>query len=128
MRGVGVRKPKVCILCSATYSPSGGKQKACSTCAIPYWRMKHSEQARNRARKRKLEAIEYLGGKCSDCLKEHHPAVYEFHHLDPATKESDGAVFLQRTRETMFKELTKCVLLCANCHRLRHHTWNDNGV
>lgn len=76
---------------------------------------------REAKRSRKLEAIVYLGGKCSSCGGVFHPAVYEFHHLDPSTKERDPSKLLNRSREVLYKELDKCVLLCANCHRLEHH-------
>lgn len=94
----------------------------------PERRKKHADQARNRGRLRKLEAVQYLGGVCKDCQQEYHPAVYEFHHLEPLEKDMNGSQFLQRKREDMFKELDKCVLLCANCHRMRHHNWEDSGV
>lgn len=28
---------------------------------------------------------------------------------------------LRYTWETLVKEVDKCILLCANCHRLHHH-------
>jgi len=32
--------------------------------------------------KRKIEAIEYKGGKCEDCGKSNlHPVEYDFHHI-----------------------------------------------
>lgn len=123
MRGVGTRKPKVCVVCSLVYTPSGGKQKACPDCSVVYWRSKHAEQAKARQRQRKLMAIEYLGGKCSKCFNEYHPSIYEFHHRNPKEKESDPAQASQLTWEKFKLELDKCDLLCANCHRLTHHNW-----
>jgi len=45
----------------------------------------------------------------------------EFHHLDSTTKNfgisEDG---IARSWEKTERELQKCVLLCANCHRRRH--------
>lgn len=71
----------------------------------------------------KLDAIEYLGSKCQDCGQDdYHPSVYEFHHLDPSTKTaSPSNIIRSSNREALFKELDKCVLLCANCHRIRHY-------
>jgi hypothetical protein len=43
--------------------------------------------------------------RCADCGQSH-PATLDFHHLDPAKEE-----------------IAKCVVLCANCHRIRH--WNE---
>jgi len=96
-------------------------------CAIKAkeWRAKNKEyviqKQREDKRKRKLEAISYLGGKCFICGGEFHPAVYEFHHLDPTTKDRDPSKMLQLSWKRLSAELDKCKLLCANCHRLEHH-------
>ena len=82
------------------------------------------EKQREDKRLKKLQAIQYLGGRCSKCLQEFHPAVYEFHHLDPATKDRDPSKMLSLTWRKVAAELDKCILLCANCHRLTHHEGN----
>ena len=79
------------------------------------------QKQREDKRKRKLWAIEYLGGKCSSCGETFHPAVYEFHHTDPSTKDRDPSKMLQLSLTRLTEELDKCVLLCANCHRIEHH-------
>jgi hypothetical protein len=79
------------------------------------------DKQREAKRKRKLEAIQYLGGKCISCKEEFHPAVYEFHHRDPKTKDRDPSKMLSLSWERVVKELDNCDLLCANCHRLEHH-------
>jgi len=79
---------------------------------------------RDNSRKTKAEAIAYKGGKCNDCLQVVHQAAFEFHHEDPSTKANkEPAHFLLDTAGLTDKakqELDKCVLLCANCHRVRH--------
>jgi len=74
-------------------------------------------------RRNKALAIEYKGGKCNDCLQVVHQSAFEFHHLDPLTKEKDPTHFLNDQTDLNAKakeELDKCILLCANCHRIRH--------
>lgn len=89
------------------------------------WRLNNLEyikqKQREDKRKRKEQAIQYLGNKCSRCNNQYHPAVYEFHHLDPETKDRDPSKMLQLKWSRVVAELDKCVLLCANCHRLTHH-------
>jgi hypothetical protein len=75
-------------------------------------------------RKNKLKAIEYLGGHCTDCKNEFPPYVYEFHHLDPTTKKYTITRIMGRKWENIVPELNKCVLLCANCHRIRENKEN----
>lgn len=74
----------------------------------------------------KLKAIEIGGGKCSRCNFDN-PAALQFHHRDPKIKS-----FNVNTQEISLKrwsiveeEITKCDLLCANCHAIEHCTWKD---
>lgn len=83
--------------------------------------LNYNEESKQRHAASKVKAVEYMGGKCLDCSGVFHPTVYDFHHLDPTEKEISPANALQRKWENAVKELDKCVLLCANCHRLRHY-------
>ena len=79
--------------------------------------------------KRKLEAIAYKGSQCQDCglaLAQSHYAVFEFHHLDPTQKDADWSKLRLGSNGKIQAELDKCVLLCANCHRIRHVAVSDN--
>lgn len=80
---------------------------------------------RNKRRERWLEAIDLLGGKCSKCLQVFDPVCYDFHHPDPTNKELTIGENMLLGKERLFKEIKKCVLLCANCHRLTHKELKD---
>lgn len=82
---------------------------------------KRNKNALEKRRSNKKKAVEYLGGKCIDCNKEWPLAVYDFHHLDPSQKDIPASWLMNWNWGVQQKELDKCVLLCANCHRLRHH-------
>jgi len=69
----------------------------------------------------KKEAVEYKGGKCVDCNIIYPYPVYDFHHTDPSEKDVDWGKLRMKSRAKRQQELDKCVLLCSNCHRLRHH-------
>lgn len=73
-----------------------------------------------RWRQRKIKAVEYKGGECLDCNNKYPMAVYEFHHLDPNEKEFAWNKMRLVSDDKLYNELDKCVLLCANCHRIRH--------
>ncbi|MEE8597958.1 MAG: hypothetical protein V3S69_00270 [Dehalococcoidales bacterium] len=44
--------------------------------------------------------------------------VYDFHHV--GKKDMNPSQALSLSWERAKEELKKCVLLCSNCHRLRH--------
>lgn len=54
---------------------------------------------------------------CGDCGGRFPPIAMDFHHTN-----GDGARFNFRTakKARVLEEVKKCVLLCANCHRIRH--------
>lgn len=83
----------------------------------------HTERNAYRAelrRKRKTEAIQLKGGKCNDCGQVFPPCCFDFHHLDPLQDNISPSKILHYRWERVMKELEGCILLCANCHRLRH--------
>lgn len=85
------------------------------------------DKQRETKRQRKEWAIQYLGGLCKDCKQTFHPAIYEFHHRIPEEKDRDPSKMLQLSIKRLQKELDKCDLLCANCHRLTHHKDSYNA-
>jgi hypothetical protein len=82
--------------------------------------------ARNRyrtqqRRDKKSAWVQKFGGKCADCSGVYPDPVFEFHHIDPSTKaHHDNAKIFMFSDVRIEEELKKCVMLCANCHRLRH--------
>lgn len=59
---------------------------------------------------------------CATCA-EKHPAALDFHHVDPEEKEISPSRLASKGwgRARIKKELDKCIVLCANCHRKLHH-------
>lgn len=80
-----------------------------------------SRKITDRYRRHKLKAMLSLGGVCSVCNVEHPPANMHFHHVDPKTKVADVSDMLHRAWAVIEQELSKCVLLCAECHMKEHH-------
>lgn len=78
------------------------------------------QDTKRRRRERKVQAIKYKGDKCIDCGGQFHPNIYDFHHLDPTIKDLKINEGMAASWEKLKIELDKCVLLCSNCHRLRH--------
>ena len=59
----------------------------------------------------------------TDCIKcgEDRPWVIQFHHIDYRNKEFDVGQYATRCRAAVWKEASKCVCLCSNCHDEYHH-------
>lgn len=74
--------------------------------------------AGERRRALKERAIAFLGGKCQVCGYNRCASAFDFHHLDPMTKDFNisGKMSWRRIQT----ELKKTVLLCATCHREVH--------
>ena len=83
------------------------------------YRQAHNLRHFERRRENKQFLVQALGGKCKQCGYDKSIAALDFHHIDPSTKESENK-FSDMSREKALKEIKKCVLLCANCHREIH--------
>ena len=74
---------------------------------------------------KKIKAIEYKGSICNDCGKtypELEYPVWDFHHKNPHDKEFHWSIMKNFSWDRIQNELDKCLLLCANCHRMRHYS------
>lgn len=58
---------------------------------------------------------------CAMCAGRFHPAAMDFHHRDPASKDPDfnGHASTWSVKR-LLKEIEKCDVVCANCHRTFH--------
>jgi len=79
---------------------------------------KHRKDKRNM---KKTALISYKGGKCERCgLVDDCVDIYDFHHLDPKEKDFSISCYSGKSLENLKKEVDKCILVCANCHRKIH--------
>lgn len=89
-----------------------------------YQRNKEAYKARVKKKKEELRKwlFEYKRTlKCDKC-DETHLACLEFHHRNPEEKDLSisQAVSNLRSVEKIKEEISKCDVLCANCHRKVH--------
>lgn len=101
-----------CKPCYSKYSSQRNKKD----------RVKNNQNAKRRRNIKKEFWIKKFGNKCNDCQQTFSSCVYDFHHLDPTVKEFDPGRVLYSNKPLADIELEKCILLCANCHRLRHQS------
>lgn len=101
-----------CKPCYSKYSSQRNKKD----------RLKNNQNAKVRRLHKKEFWIKKFGNKCFDCQQTFLSCVYDFHHLDPTVKEFDPGRILYANTPLAKIELEKCILLCSNCHRIRHHS------
>jgi hypothetical protein len=66
-------------------------------------------------------AVELKGGKCQICGYNKYIGALSFHHLDEKNKSFDLSTRgLTRSWSKIRKEISKCILVCENCHREIH--------
>lgn len=90
----------------------GGFRFKCSKCA--------SEATARVVKEKQDRAYERYGHSCKNCGYSKCRTALEFHHIDPKEKEITPSKVFSRKWESIIKELDKCILLCANCHREVH--------
>ena len=66
--------------------------------------------------------------KCSKCGYDFNLAALEFHHKNRNKKEININLCKTHSLVKLKIELKKCILLCANCHRDRHHRSSRKSV
>lgn len=80
-----------------------------------------------RTKKNRNIITEFKSQGCSHCGYNKHPAALDCHHV--GDKEfSLGSKLASATETQLKEELAKCIVLCANCHRIEHysHLYPDN--
>ncbi len=113
-----------CVICDEPLS--GRQRRFCSRlCKNAETNNRHqsyvAQQARGR--RRKLRLIEEMGGQCARCGYRANHAALEFHHTEPDSKafQLDLRSLSNRAWARIRDEITKCELVCANCHAEIHH-------
>src|SRR5215510_1305818 len=119
------------------YAERGVRQGLCRVCQRAVSRMYYlrdpapykaraklgRKKARLRNRERVLELLR--SSKCADCgLSDF--AVLEFDHLEPHEKRANVDRLVTHSWAAAAREIAKCDVVCANCHRnrtARHFGW-----
>lgn len=111
---------------------SDGRSGSCRLCVnnknrgwYDKTRRRRQDAANGRNQRVKQEMVDRFGGRCGDCKNSYPNCVYEFHHLDPASKDVNPSKALTWTKDRRERELAKCIMLCSNCHKIRHFVKPD---
>jgi hypothetical protein len=93
------------------------------------WYPANKEKQRATARRYKQEfrrQIDKLKDKpCADCGHKFPPCAMDFDHLSEKGEKLHISLLVgNNQRQRALKEIAKCEVVCANCHRIR--TWKRN--
>lgn len=114
----------ICIVCNSELS---GKQVFyCSKkCKIINTNNKYKkyELQRKKGFDRKLNIFISRGGKCEICGYKKNLSAIDFHHIEKDKKlfKIDIRQFSNRKYGVIEDEISKCLMICANCHREIHN-------
>lgn len=110
--------PKVvrCVLCENVIPDATLARRYCDSCR----RQRNIDRTTQYRRDLKKRAIEHLGGSCVRCGYNKSTHALEFHHRDSLEKDFTISAYANLSWRRVVKEIDKCDLLCANCHREVH--------
>lgn len=99
------------------------------------WHQRHKEKRLARTYEKKAAIRDYIQNIksqlcCVDC-GQRHPATLHFHHRNSEDKmfNISDAVNKGFDLDRIKKEISKCIVLCANCHFKRHYNIrNQNQI
>ena len=130
-------KRKICTVCHRTLALSSFNRNRCkkdgfatlcrecnrkhSRAYYRRWRKKHktvvAERNARMVRENHKKILEYLlSHPCVDC-GERDPIVLEFDHVRGKKKRNVNGLFRGYSWEVVEREIRKCEVRCANCHR-----------
>jgi len=79
------------------------------------------EQEAERNKELRTKYVSLMGGKCQRCGYSEFLGALAFHHVDPNNKiEQPQRAVMSGNHDRAIAELSKCVLLCFNCHQGIH--------
>ncbi len=95
------------------------------------WHQRHRAKRLARMYERKRAIHDYIQNMknqlhCVDC-GQRHPATLHFHHLNSEDKVFSISYAANRgfSLDRIKKEIGKCIVLCANCHAIRHYNMRN---
>lgn len=106
------------------------EQKAAQKLHYQLNKDKYRDSQRRMREKLRTFVREYKSNIGCEC-GEKRAACLDFHHVDRATKSfeiADGIALHKYSIPKLEEEIKKCVVICANCHRVKHDKEKEKFV
>lgn len=104
-----------CVICGRAVGDR--RRRRCNSC-----------NTKVRRYRTKLAIVSHLGGRCVKCGWAGPVSGFDLHHRDPSKKDFRFGQALNRSWSLVRREVEKCDLLCALCHRLEHAPEDDAAL
>jgi len=115
---------KACLKCDQifnTYRRNRSKKYCTDKCRNKAENFRHRNSPHRQILRQALKDFIYedkMSHGCSRC-PEKRPSCLEYHHVDCSLKKDCVSTMVRRNGfDAVLKEISKCILLCANCHRV----------
>lgn len=95
----------------------------CKPTTVPYHMVKRSSAQSNRVMRlvRKYNLVQKAGGSCRICGYNKNISSLAFHHLSEKGTHLNGSHLINMSLSGAEAEVSKCVLVCHNCHNEIHN-------
>ena len=77
--------------------------------------------------KRKIYLQKVKAVPCMDCEQRYSSYVMDFDHRDPSQKKMEVSKLVNYSWKQLKEEITKCDIVCSNCHRERTHKRRESS-
>ena len=125
----------LCRRCQCNLSPQDFSkgQRWCKKCCSIYHKSHYAANSKTltmkavkyklaRIEKRRLFLASLKAGPCTDCGGKFPACAMHFDHLRDKSFNISDAVTCAYSEARILAEITKCELVCANCHAVRTET------
>lgn len=108
-----------CLACGKPIEGRKNKRFCNSNCSNGH----HRKQFTSKIRKDRYDWFLKLKSEpCSDCWQKFDPVCMDFDHVRGDKKYGIASIWRDRDIEKVKDELSKCDLVCSNCHRIRTYS------
>lgn len=83
-------------------------------------------QAAERKQRLQMLVDDMKRGPCADCSGTFHPAAMDFDHVRGGKIMNVSRLIRRGSEKAILAEISKCELVCSNCHRVR--TWTRSSA
>ena len=109
------KNKKKCTICAEYFSIKAFSERStCKTCYA-------DKRSRRKIKVREIISSIKKEMKCEKCGFDD-PRALHFHHKSPKDKKNEVSALASSgySLEAIKKEINKCIVLCANCHSIKH--------